>query len=251
MGFMKSLRTAAAAALLLGCAGALMAQELAVTPPNPTPIDTVRLRWTHVGCTDAGAVQVLQEANRITVSTNRIFQVDCGTVAGFFEEFTLGRLPSGEYDAQIAVNPPPGTLGPTFLIGPVHFSVGRLPATGAAAPRDDYTDLWWNPSRSGEGLLVKQSSGQLFAVWVVYDTAGRATWYSLQAGAWARDAGNALAYSGSVYRTTGPWWGRFDAPVAITAVGQGTFTPLAGGRARFDVTIEGVSATTTLERMRF
>src|SRR5258706_5570864 len=109
MGFMRSFAMTAIAALLLGCAGAVIAQELAVTPANPTPVDTVRLRWTHVGCTDAGAVQVTQEANRITVSTNRIFQVDCGTVAGFFEEFTLGRLPSGEYDAQIAVNPPPGT----------------------------------------------------------------------------------------------------------------------------------------------
>lgn len=34
------------------------------------------------------------------------------------------------------------------------------------------------------------------------------------------------------------------------AIGQATFTPLPGGHARFDVTIEGVTARTTLERMR-
>jgi hypothetical protein len=241
----------ATAALLVCCAGAA-AQELTVIPADPTPVDIVRLRWTHVGCTNPDAVQVTQESNRITVSTQRVFQIDCGTVAGFFEEFTLGRLPSGEYDGQIAVNPPPGTLGPTQLVGPVHVSVARLPATGAVAPRDDYTDLWWNPSRSGEALLVKQSSGVLFAVWVVYDPAGRATWYSLQPGAWSRGASNTLSYSGTIYRTTGPWWGMFEADqVSITAVGRGTFTPLPEGRARFDATIEGVTASTTLERMRF
>jgi hypothetical protein len=240
-------------AMLAACAtGVAPADELTVTPASPTPVDTVRLRWAHVGCTNPDAVQVTQESNRITVSTNRVFQVDCGTINGFFEEFTLGRLPAGEYDAQIAVNPPPGTLGPTQLVGPVHISVARLPPTGAGTPRDDYTDLWWNPQRSGEALLVKQSSGLLFAVWVVYDAAGRATWYSLQPGAWARDPNNALGYSGTIYRTTGPWWGAFDpAQVSITAAGRGTFTPLAAGRARFDVVVDGVTASTTLERMRF
>ena len=251
--FVGALLRGTTLAILAACVAAgASADELAVVPANPTPVDTVRVRWTHVGCTSPDAVQVSQENNRITVSTQRVFQVDCGTIIGFFEEFTLGRLPSGEYDAQIAVNPPPGTLGPTQLVGPVHFSVGRLPITGANAPRDDYTDLWWNPSRSGEGLLVKQSSGLLFAVWAVYDSTGRATWYSLQPGSWARDADNALAYSGPVYRTSGPWWGMFNSTqISIGAVGRGSFTPLAAGRARFDITIDGATATTTLERMRF
>ena len=240
-------------AAIAACAAAVAAaDDLTVVPANPTSIDTVRLRWSHVGCTNPGAVQVTQDSNRITVSTDRIFQVDCGTVNGFFEEFTLGRLPSGEYDAQLVVNPPAGTLGPSQLVGPVHVSVGRLPATAVVAPHEDYTDLWWNPSRSGEGLLVKQSSGLLFAVWVVYDSAGRATWYSMQPGSWSRDA-NVLAFRGPVYRTTGPWWGgAYDgSQVSITPVGQGVFTPQPAGHAQFAVTIDGVSATTTLQRMAF
>jgi hypothetical protein len=240
------------AALATLAYAAAVADDLTITPLNPTSIDTVRLRWSHVGCTNPGAIQVTQDSGRITVSTDRIFQVDCGTVNGFFEEFTLGRLPTGEYDAQLVVNPPPGTLGPSQLLGPVHVSVGRLPATSAVGPHDDYTDLWWNPSRSGEALLVKQSSGLLFAVWVVYDNAGRATWYSMQPGSWSRDAG-VLAFKGPMYRTTGPWWGgAFDASqVSITAVGQATFTPQIGGHARFDVTIDGTAASTTLQRMTF
>ncbi len=239
-------------ALLIVAATAAAADDLAIVPANPTPVDTVRLRWTHVGCTNPNAIQVTQDSNRITVSTDRTFVADCGTVNGFFEEFALGRLPSGEYDVQLAVNPPPGTLGPTLLIGILHFSVARLPPTGTAAPRDDYTDLWWSPSRSGEGLLVKQSSGKLFAVWVVYDTDHRATWYSLQPGAWSRDAANVLTFTGIVYRTTGPWWGQFNpAQVSIAPVGNASFTPLVGGLARFDVVIDGVAATTTLQRMQF
>jgi hypothetical protein len=34
-------------------------------------------------------------------------------------------------------------------------------------------------------------------------------------------------------------------------VGSGKFTPLPAGRAQLDVTIDGVAATTALERMRF
>lgn len=242
----------ACAVLALGFAAVAAADDLAIVPARPTPVDTIRLRWTHVGCTSPDSVQVKQESNRITVSTDRVFVVDCGTVNGYFEEFTIGRLPSGEYDVQLAVNPPPGTLGPTQLLGPLHLSVARLPPANAAAPHDDYTDLWWSPARSGEALLVKQSSGAIFAVWVVYDIAGRATWYSLQPGAWTRDASNVTSYSGPVFRTTGPWWGAFDpAQVSITAVGQAAFTPLPAGRARFDITIDGVAASLTLERMRF
>src|SRR5258708_29448576 len=103
----------------LFAAGASLAQELSIIPAVPTPLDTVRLRWTHVGCTDPNSVQVSQQANAITASANRVFLVHCGTVVGYFDEYTLGRFPGGEYDARLVVNPPPGTLGPSQLLGPV------------------------------------------------------------------------------------------------------------------------------------
>ena len=96
----------ALAAIAVCVAGIAAAEDLTLVPANPTSIDTVRLRWTHVGCTNPNAVQVTQEANRIVVSTDRGFSpgpaVDCGTVNGYFEEFTLGRLPTGEYDVQLS-----------------------------------------------------------------------------------------------------------------------------------------------------
>src|ERR1700757_3350601 len=108
-------------------AGACAWAQLSIDPPSPTPFDVVRLRYTHVGCTNPDSVKVLQIGGTISVQTDRVFTVDCGTTAGFFEDFTLGRFPSGDYMAQLAVNPPPGTLGPTQLLGPVSFTVAPYP----------------------------------------------------------------------------------------------------------------------------
>jgi hypothetical protein len=227
--------------------------QLALTPANPSPIDTVRLRYTHTGCTNADSVRVAQQSNRITVQADRIFFPDCGTVVGYFEDFTLGRLPSGEYDAQLVVNPPPGTLGPSQLLGPIHFTVSELPPTGAASPRENYADMWWNPQESGWALLITQSAEKLIFVWVVYDAEGKPTWYTLQAGNWARDENNALHFAGAVYRTSGPYWGgTYDATaVAVTAVGTGDFLPRGVSRAIFSYTIQGVTRSKAIERFPF
>ncbi len=233
--------------------GGAVAQQLAVTPASPSPIDTVRLRYTHTGCTNADSVKVAQQSNFITVQADRIFFPDCGTVIGYFEDFTLGRLPSGEYDVQLVVNPPPGTLGPSQLVGPIHFTVASLPPTGATSPRDNYADMWWNPRESGWALLVSQSGEKLFLVWAVYDAQGNATWFALPSGTWTRDAGNALHFSGTVYRTTGPYWGGAFDPAAVGAsvAGTGDFLPQGPGRAVFSYTLDGIAGSKSIERFPF
>ncbi|MGZ6116020.1 MAG: hypothetical protein ACXWND_15700 [Gemmatimonadaceae bacterium] len=233
--------------------GAVCAQQLSVDPANPTPLDLVRLRYTAAVCTNAESVAVSQQANRILVQTDRTFAVDCGTVAGFFDEYTLGRLPAGDYDAQLVINPPPGTLGPSQLVGPIHFTVVPLPPAASLSPHEDYSDIWWNPSEAGWALLAKQSGDKLVAMWVVYDTANRPAWYTLQPGGWRRDAGNVLRYSGIVYRTSGPFWGGpFNpAAVTVTAVGTAEFVPQTVSRAQFNYTIEGVTGSKQIERFRF
>jgi hypothetical protein len=233
--------------------GAVCAQQLSVNPANPTPLDLVHLRYTAPVCTNAESVAVSQQANHILVQTDRIFAVDCGTVAGFFDEYTLGRLPAGDYDAQLVINPPPGTLGPSQLLGPIHFIVAPLPPTGSLSPHEDYSDIWWNPSEPGWALLAKQSGDKLVMVWAVYDTANRPTWYTLQSGGWRRDAGNVLRYSGIVYRTSGPFWGGpFNSTaVTVTTVGTAEFVPQTVSRAQFDYTIEGVTGSKQMERFRF
>jgi hypothetical protein len=233
--------------------GALGAESLVLVPANPGPLDTVRIQWTHVGCTNRDSMQVSQQANRITVRVDRTFFPDCGTISGYFEEFTLGRLPSGGYDAELVVNPPPGTLGPSQVLGPIAFVVAPLPPSSVAAPHEDYSDMWWNPRRSGEALMVKQAGDKLFAVWVAYDPAGRATWFSFQPGSWVSDANSVLRFAGIVYRSNGPYWGGAYDPalVTVTPAGSADFIPQAVSRARFDFTIDGVAGSIPLERIRF
>ena len=227
--------------------------QLSTVPSKPTALDQVRLRWTHVGCTNPDSVQVSMQMNRATVSVDRVFTVDCGTIQGYFEDYTIGRLPAGEYDVQLVVNPPPPTLGPSVIVGTVHFSVAPLPATGTLLPHDNYADIWWNPNESGQSLQVYQSGRNLFAVWVVYDASGRPTWYTLQPGAWARNANGGLGFSGPIYKTTGPYWGApFDpAQVNFFAAGSATFTPQSVGQARFDYVIDGVTGSKQLQRLVF
>jgi hypothetical protein len=234
--------------------GAWAQSGLSLDPAAPSPLDTVRLRYTHTGCTNPESVKVSQAANLITVQVDRGFgNPDCGSILGYSEEFTLGRLPSGEYDAQLVVNPPPGTLGPTLLVGPVHFIVSALPSTGSARPHDNFADLWWNPAESGWGLNVLQSAEKLFLVWMTYDSDRRGTWFVVPSGAWTRDSQGALRFSGTVYRTQGPPWSlAFDpSSVALTAVGTADFAPRGTNRARFTYTIDGVSGAKDVERFRF
>jgi hypothetical protein len=62
-----------------------------------------------------------------------------------------------------------------------------------------------------------------------------------------------LRYSGIVYRTTGPYWGGAYDPtrVSIMPAGVGDFIPQATSRARFEFTIDGITASMQLERTRF
>jgi len=227
--------------------------QLSVVPANPTAVDLVRLRWTHVGCTNPDSVQVSLQASLITVSADRTFAVDCGTIQYYFDEYTIGRLPRGEYDVQLIANPPPGTLGPSLLIGPIHLSVGSLPPTGTLLPHDDYSDVWLDPNEPGQALTVKQSGTQLVAGWNVYDTAGRPIWYTLQPGGWTRDSANNLMYHAVVYRTTGPYWAEpFNTgALTITPVGSANFIPRSVSRARFEYVIDGIAGSKELQRFVF
>jgi hypothetical protein len=104
-----------------------------VDPANPTALDLVRLRYTAAVCTSADSVKLSQQANGITVQADRTFGVDCGTVAGLYEEYTLGRLPCGDYDARDA-----GGFGfrgkyPVGQATPSHFltRASKVPKTNA------------------------------------------------------------------------------------------------------------------------
>lgn len=55
----------------------LAAAQLSLVPANPSPLDVVRLRWAHVGCTNPDSVRITMLANRVTVSADREFGKLC------------------------------------------------------------------------------------------------------------------------------------------------------------------------------
>lgn len=242
------------APLAMLASAAAFGQQLTIEPAQPSSLDTVRLRYAHVGCTNGDSAQVSQDANRITVNVERGgVSPDCGTVEGFFEEFTLGRLPAGDYEASLVVSPRPGTLGPTEEVGPIHVSVGRAGAAGSLHPHDDYTDMWWNPREPGWALSLNQLREKLFMVWVAYDDAGKAAWLVVPGGGWSRDASNRLRFTGKIYRTQGTAWQLpFDpAATRLTQAGTASFTPLDASHGIFSYTIDGIGGSKMVERFRF
>jgi hypothetical protein len=251
----RRLACAVAAGVLMAAANAALADDLAIDPPNPTALDTLRLRYTHVGCTNPQSLQVRLDGSVISVSVDRAASFpDCGTIADFHEDFTLGRLPVGEYDVSLAVNPPPGSFAPTQLFGPpIHVSVAPVPATATLRPHDDYSDMWWNPREPGWALNVRQLSEKLFMVWAAYDEAGKPTWLVVPGGTWNRDASNRLRFSGRIYRTKGSAWQLPFDPSATTfsTVGTADFTPLDASHGIFSYTVDGVEGSKMVERFRF
>jgi hypothetical protein len=242
------------APLALFAATGALAQQLSIEPPKPSALDTVRLRYAHVGCTNPDSVQVSQEANRIQVVVDRGgVAAECGTVPGFYEEYTLGRLPAGEYEASLVVNPPPGNSNASELLGPIHLSVAPAAATGTLHPHDDFSGLWWNPREPGWSLALTQLREKLFMMWLTYEDPGKSAWLVVPGGSWSRDERGMLRFGGKVYRTQGtPWQQAFDpAATHVTAVGTASFTPLDASHGIFRYAVDGVEGSKMIERFRF
>lgn len=121
-----------------------------------------------------------------------------------------------------------------------------LGATTNAGPSRDYTGAWFVPSESGWGLTVFNFPGQLFALFFIYDSQGRPTWYRFQA-PWT-DTDVAFA---TLDRATGPNWGPTFNPndVSYTSVGSGTITFTSATSATLTFNDGTVTRTVTLSKI--
>jgi subtilase family serine protease len=119
---------------------------------------------------------------------------------------------------------------------------------GTTLPAVNYTDLWWNPSESGWGMLISHEYGVMFLAWFVYDSNGRPVWYV------ASDCVVAASgCTGSLYRVTGPPFGpSFDATqVHATATGTSTLTFSDPNNGVLTFTVNGVSGSKSITRQLF
>ncbi|MCC6378733.1 MAG: hypothetical protein IT519_07955 [Burkholderiales bacterium] len=127
------------------------------------------------------------------------------------------------------------------------FTLASAPARGTSTAHD-ISDSWWNPAESGWGVQFVQQHETVFATLYVYRPDKSRDFYVAVLG-----PTSPFAWTGTVYRTTGPWFGGpFNpAEVAETAVGSMTFTLKSFYYAELAYVIDGVPVTKTIERMSF
>jgi hypothetical protein len=116
----------------------------------------------------------------------------------------------------------------------------------------NYQDLWWAAPagvESGWGVNLTHQGDTIFATWFTYDGDGTPLWLS----ATAPKTGPG-AYTGTLYRTTGPAFNAvpfIPANVALAAVGTLTLTFGSGNSASFAYTVNGVTQTKPIVRQVF
>ena len=129
----------------------------------------------------------------------------------------------------------------------------KYTAATLATATPNVQGLWWKSpagSESGWGVNLTQQGDILFATWFTYDTDGRGLWLVMPAG--AKGAGN--AWSGTLYRTTGPAFNAVPfnpAQVVATEVGTATFTFTDGDNGTFAWVVNGVSQSKPITRQVF
>jgi len=150
-------------------------------------------------------------------------------------------------------SPTTGTLtyqpGATVIVQPITLQqFGPLPACVWGAEPDltkatNYTDLWWaSPAGSevGWGVNLSHQGAIIFVTWFTYALQGNAIWMSATA---VQTAPN--AYSGDLYRTSGPAWGSlpFDSSaVSYIRLGTMRLAFIDGNNALFSYNINSQGA---------
>lgn len=133
-----------------------------------------------------------------------------------------------------------------MLLMPLILSRGA----NATAFSTEYTDLWWNPAENGWGVNVIQQDDTLFATLFVYSSSGAPSWYVASGATFTGRQGSALAFSGKLYQTTGPWFGGAFNPgaVGIREVGAATFTFTSVVDGTLSYSVDGLTVTKNITR---
>ncbi|HUQ28280.1 MAG TPA: hypothetical protein VM051_06790 [Usitatibacter sp.] len=130
---------------------------------------------------------------------------------------------------------------------------------GTAGPTPNYGDLWWrSEAESGWGVNIVHQGDILFATWFTYAAGGTAS--SPAKGMWlVMSNGNKTAngvYTGGLQRTTGP--NPFSNTTAFdpnlvqrNTVGDATFTFTDANTGTFRYTVDGITQTKPIQRLRY
>lgn len=237
---------------LLGLALATNCAAQLITPPEPVAFQAVRLTLPPSFAIlpyDPAQTTISMEDNRITVSLQSTSAQGPPDVATGVD-VPLGRLPAGTYEVWLAETLPaaPGDEGVLTSMSVVGvLNVLPLPAS-QPLPREDYSDLWWDPDEPGWGVqLTQHSNGQVWTTFLTYAQDNRATWYAVMGGTWT----DAATFTGPVYKVTGPWFGTAGSGANVQAAGTATLSFASYAAATFSYSIDGVTKSRPLQRQAF
>src|SRR6266536_3562299 len=119
-------------------------------------------------------------------------------------------------------------------IGLVASVVAIAATLSFAARASDYTDIWWaGPAENGWGVNLVHNEEVLFATIYIYDISKQPTWYSSP-----MFVGASGIYSGTLFATTGPWFGGpWMGSAVATPAGTSVFTPTSATTGTLTYTI--------------
>ncbi len=126
------------------------------------------------------------------------------------------------------------------------FALAVLLSIGLDARALSISDLYYKPGEDGWGANIIQQSNILFITIFVYGTNGQPTWLVGP----ATTLQSSGSYSGTLYQTTGPWYGTTFNPgsVANRQVGTVTFTHNPVGESTLAYTVDGTSVAKQVVR---
>lgn len=144
---------------------------------------------------------------------------------------------------------------PAGVAGPITQTVLAVttPSTPTAfGTAFNVQGLWWgasDASQSGWGVNLVQQGDQLFATWFTYDQGGNGMWLVMPAS--TRTGDN--AYTGTLFRTTGPALASTFDPtqVRVSAVGTATFSFTDPNNGTFTASVNGTTISKPITRQVF
>ncbi len=135
------------------------------------------------------------------------------------------------------------------------FAFRRPPTcTWSASNRSlatNFQDLWWGGvAESGWGVNLAHQGDIVFATLFTYDASGQPRWFVMSEG---RQVGATPAFSGALYRSSGPAFNAVPfTPITaanLTQVGTMTFAFTNGNAGTMTYTVDGVSVTKSIQRL--
>ncbi len=172
------------------------------------------------------------------VGSGKPTKVGTGTLT--FSDANTGTF---HYDLNAGTGGSPVAVSQTKSIERYNLGTGPQPtctfsATANLALATNYQDLWWATSgmESGWGVNFAHQGDSVFLTWYTYDSGGAPLWLS----ALAPRVGATNAYTGTLYRTSGPRFDAYDSSKAMPQqVGTATITFTDGNNATLSYSTTG------------